>query len=82
MNTDIINAISSETRIRILSRIGKGEICACKLPSKVNKTQPAVSQHLNVLKKAGLVESRRDGTKILYSLTENGKKVLEDIEGW
>ena len=82
MNTDIINAISSETRIRILSAIGKGEICACKIPSKVNKTQPAVSQHLNVLKKAGLVESRRDGTMILYSLTEKGKKVLEDIEGW
>ncbi len=82
MNTNIINAISSETRIKILSRIGKKEICACKLPALVRKTQPAVSQHLGVLKQAGLVESRRDGAKMLYSLTEKGKKVLKDIEGW
>lgn len=82
MNTDIINAISSETRIKILSAIGKDEICACKLPSLVKKTQPTVSQHLNVLKKAGLVKSRRDGIMILYSLTEKGRKVLEEIEGW
>ncbi len=82
MNTNIINAISSETRIKILSRVGEGEICACRLPSIVKKTQPAVSQHLGVLKEAGLVKSRRDGTKMLYSITEKGRKVLEDIEGW
>jgi len=82
MNTNIINAISSETRIRILSEVGKSEICACRLPSIVKKTQPAVSQHLGVLKNAGLVESRRDGTKMLYSMTEKGRRVLKDIEGW
>ncbi|NYZ77544.1 winged helix-turn-helix transcriptional regulator [Candidatus Micrarchaeota archaeon] len=82
MNANIVKAISSETRIKILSQIGKGEVCACKLPSIVKKTQPAVSQHLGVLKQTGLVRSRRDGAMILYSLTEKGRKVLRDIEGW
>ncbi len=82
MKTDIINAVSSETRIKILHATRRGEICACRLPSIVKKTQPAVSQHLGVLKEAGLVKSRRDGAKILYSLTEKGRKVLKDIEGW
>jgi len=82
MNTNIINAISSETRIRILATIEKGEICACKLPAIVKKTQPAVSQHLTVLKESKLVKSRRDGAKMLYSLTEKGKQVINDIEGW
>ncbi len=82
MNTNITRAISSETRIRMLVEVGKGEICACKLPVLARKTQPAISQHLKILKKAGLVRSRRDGAKILYSVTERGRKVLRDIEGW
>ncbi|MEM4359224.1 MAG: metalloregulator ArsR/SmtB family transcription factor [Candidatus Bilamarchaeaceae archaeon] len=82
MNTDIVRAISSETRIRILAEIGKREICACRLPAIVKKTQPAVSQHLSVLREAALVKSRRDGTMILYSLTEKGKRVLSDIKRW
>ena len=82
MNTNIVKAISSETRINILLQIGKGEICACKLPAMVKKTQPAVSQHLGVLKEVGLAKSRRDGAKMLYSLTEKGKQVLNDIKRW
>ena len=82
MNTNIIRAISSETRIRMLAEVGKGEICACKLPVLAKKTQPATSQHLKILKEAGLVRSRRDGAKILYSVTEKGKRVLRDIKGW
>jgi len=82
VNTNITRAISSETRIRMLVEVGKGEICACKLPVLARKTQPAISQHLKILKKAGLVRSRRDGAKILYSVTERGRKVLRDIEGW
>ena len=82
MNTNIINAISSKTRRKILLEIKKGEICACKIPKRVNKTQPAVSQHLTVLKKAGLIKFRRKGTMMLYSLTEKGKLVINDIKGW
>ncbi|MEM2908631.1 MAG: metalloregulator ArsR/SmtB family transcription factor [Candidatus Bilamarchaeaceae archaeon] len=82
MNTDIINAVSSETRLKMLAEIGKREICACRLPAIVKKTQPAVSQHLGVLREADLVKSRKDGAKVLYSLTEKGKRVLSDIKRW
>jgi len=82
VNTNIIKAISSETRINILLQIEKGGMCACKIPPLVRKTQPAVSQHLSILRKAGLLKSKRDGVKITYSLTKKGKHVLNDIKRW
>jgi ArsR family transcriptional regulator len=82
MNTPIIKAIADETRLRILVQIAKGELCACKIPAIVKKTQPAVSQHLKVLLGAGLVAMRKDGVKRLYSLSKTGKRVLEDISRW
>jgi len=82
MNTLIVKAIADETRLRILLQIAKGELCACKIPAILRKTQPAVSQHLKVLLGAGLVTVRKDGVKRLYSLSEAGKRVLEDISGW
>jgi len=82
VNTNIIKAISSETRINILLQIEKGRMCSCKIPPLVRKTQPAVSQHLSILRKAGLLKSKRDGVKITYSLTKKGKHVLNDIKRW
>ena len=82
MKMHILKAISDETRMRILKIIGKKEICACKLPLKVKKTQPAVSQHLKVLLGVGLINLRKDGTKRMYSISLKGKKVLSDILKW
>ncbi|MBU0591002.1 metalloregulator ArsR/SmtB family transcription factor [Candidatus Micrarchaeota archaeon] len=82
MNTDILKAISDQTRLKLLEKISKKEICACKLPDIVNKTQPAVSQHLKVLLDSKLVRIRKDGTMRLYSITNKGKQVLSDILRW
>jgi DNA-binding transcriptional ArsR family regulator len=82
MATNIVKAISDETRFKLMERISRNEICACELPRFVGKTQPAVSQHLKVLLQAGLVKMRRDGAKRLYSVSEKGRKVLADISRW
>ncbi|MFH1470267.1 MAG: metalloregulator ArsR/SmtB family transcription factor [Candidatus Micrarchaeota archaeon] len=82
MDTNILKTVSDPTRLKILVRIRRGEICACELPRSVKKTQPAVSQHLKTLLKAGLVSMRRDGQKRMYSISPKGKQILKDISRW
>ncbi|VVC03067.1 Putative arsenical resistance operon repressor ArsR2 [Candidatus Burarchaeum australiense] len=82
MRTDILKAMADETRLGILARLRKGEVCACKLPKLVGTTQPAVSQHLKVLSDSGLVQRRKEGTKRIYSLSPRGAKVLTAVSRW
>lgn len=76
------NALSDRTRFRLFELIAKKEICACELPKLVKISQSGVSQHLKILKEAGLVSVRVDGTKRLYSISEKGKKILSNILEW
>ncbi len=82
MKADILKAVADETRLEMLRKMSRGEICACELPVVVKKTQPAVSQHLKVLLEAGLVKMRKDGAKRIYSLSAKGKRVLADVSKW
>src|SRR5438067_1940786 len=61
-----LKAISAPTRRRILTLVRDGELSAGEIAAHFDVTRPAVSQHLNVLKEAGLVNERRNGTKRLY----------------
>ncbi len=79
---EILKALADETRLGILETIARKEICACRLPALVGKTQPAVSQHLSVLLGAGLVRMRKDGKKRIYSVSEKGNKILGEIRKW
>ena len=81
MKTYILKAVADDTRYNILKQLQKGEVCACELPARVGKSQPAVSQHLKVLRDAGLAGMRKDGARRLYSLSGKGKKVLKDVSG-
>jgi len=82
MNIDILKALADPSRISLLQALSRCELCACVLPKIVKKTQPTVSSHLKVLRKAGLVVMRKDGVKRLYSLSVSGKKVLGQISRW
>ena len=66
---DILKALGDTTRIRIVQMLAEnGEMCVCRIMPALNMTQPAVSHHLAVLKHAGLVNSRREGQWVHYSL--------------
>ncbi|MFA5077141.1 MAG: metalloregulator ArsR/SmtB family transcription factor [Candidatus Micrarchaeia archaeon] len=82
MEAKIIRAVADETRLKLLEKISKREICACELPKFVGTSQPAVSQHLKVLLEAKLVRVKRAGVKRLYSVSEKGMRVLRDISRW
>ena len=67
-----LKAIAGPRRRQILTLVRDGELSAGEIASHFDVTRPAVSQHLNVLKEAGLVSERRNGTKRLYRARPEG----------
>lgn len=67
----IFRAISTPTRFRILTAIGKGEACVCHLEALLDLRQAYISQQLMEMRDAGLLDTRRDGRYIFYRLTES-----------
>lgn len=65
---DVFRAIADPTRRAILDRLGEGEQPVSQLAQPFAITQPALSQHLRVLREAGLVRQRPDGRRRLYRL--------------
>jgi ArsR family transcriptional regulator len=61
-------ALSDQTRLRLLSLMKDREICVCYLQQILKTNQPRISRHLAYLRKAGLVEARRDGKWTHYRL--------------
>ncbi len=74
--------VADGTRLKMLCLLAQGEKCACVLPKRVGTSQPAVSQHLKVLREAGLVRMRKDGKMRIYSISGKGRKIIGDIEKW
>ena len=70
MNDDLelFKACADETRLRLLVLIAERELCVCELVEVLRMPQGKISRHLAVLRRAGLVEDRREGTWIFYSL--------------
>ena len=66
--TSIFKALSDQTRLRILKLLLKKELCVCEIEAALNLSQSKVSRHLTVLRSVGLVEDRREGLWIFYSL--------------
>ncbi len=58
--TNLFKALSDETRLRIYSLLTKAELCVCEIEDILNLSQSLVSNHLAVLRRAGLVKARRD----------------------
>lgn len=74
-------ALADENRLRLLCLIQGGEICVCYLQEVLQTNQPKISRHLAYLKRAGLVEARRDGKWMHYRLKKlkpGFEKILAD----
>jgi DNA-binding transcriptional ArsR family regulator len=78
-----LKAIAEPRRRAILGLVREDELSAGEIASHFDVTRPAVSQHLNVLKEAGLVSERRNGTRRLYRARPEGLVELRDfLEGF
>jgi DNA-binding transcriptional ArsR family regulator len=67
-----IRALAESRRRRILELVRDGELTAGEIASTFDVSRPAVSQHLTVLKQAGLLAERREGTRRLYRARAEG----------
>lgn len=70
MNDFLFKAMGEETKASILKILLDGELCACKIPSKIKRTQSNTSMHLTKLVAWNLIQSRRDGKMILYMIKD------------
>ena len=75
---DALDALGDPTRRRVFERLRRGPLSVTELAEKLPVSRPAVSQHLRVLKQAGLVTERRDGTRRLYRIDPDGLGELRD----
>jgi DNA-binding transcriptional ArsR family regulator len=72
-----LKAIAEPRRRRILALVRDEELAAGEIAAHFDVSRPAVSQHLNVLKEAGLVSERRNGTRRLYRARPEGLAELK-----
>jgi DNA-binding transcriptional ArsR family regulator len=68
----IFHALSATERLEILEYLRDGEKCVCEIVPQLNLIQPVVSRHLKILRDAGIIRCRKDGTKRLYSIVDQG----------
>lgn len=76
---DTFTALADPTRRRIIESLAAGETSFGDLAEKFDMSRPAVSQHLKVLRDAGIVTSRADAQRRIYRLHDDS---LDEIEAW
>jgi DNA-binding transcriptional ArsR family regulator len=80
---EALRALAEPRRRAILQLVAHGELAAGEIAAAFDVTRPAVSQHLTVLKQAGLLTERRDGTRRLYRARPEGlaglRRLLDDM---
>jgi len=73
-----MKALGHPVRLGIAMRLAaEPETCACDFAEVFEVSQPTISQHLRVLREAGLVTTRRRGTQICYSLDAGGVRAVQ-----
>jgi DNA-binding transcriptional ArsR family regulator len=72
-------ALADPTRLRIVELLAERELAAGDVARRFDMTAPAVSQHLKILRAAGLVRVRRDAQRRIYALEPRG---LADLDAW
>jgi DNA-binding transcriptional ArsR family regulator len=76
---DAISALGDPTRRAIFECVARGPKSVGEIAAEFSVSRPAVSQHLRVLKEAGLVDDRADGTKRIYQVRQQG---IQAIHGY
>jgi ArsR family transcriptional regulator len=75
----LYQTLGDATRLRILGLLLTGEVCVCHIHESLRISQPKASRHLAYLRRAGLVEARRDGLWVYYRLSESSEPIVGTI---
>jgi ArsR family transcriptional regulator len=76
--TRLFRALGDETRLRIVALLSHGELCVCHIEMALDLNQSTASRHLGILRAAGVVDCRREGTWVYYRLTEQQHATVAD----
>ncbi|MEG0156189.1 MAG: metalloregulator ArsR/SmtB family transcription factor [Anaerovoracaceae bacterium] len=75
----VFKAFCDENRLQILEHLTSGEKCACVLLEQLEISQSTLSHHMKILCDAGVVEGRKEGKWMHYSISETGKTKAKDL---
>ena len=75
----VFKAFCDENRLKILEQLRTGEKCACKLLDELHITQPTLSHHMKLLCDADIVQGRKEGKWVHYSINQEGAKRAQKI---
>lgn len=75
--TKLFRALGDETRLRIVALLSHGELCVCHLEKALELSQPNVSRQLGILRAAGVVDGRREGTWMYYALAPQDHEAVK-----
>lgn len=75
----MMKALGDETRVKIFDMLSNGELCACKVLEEFDITQPTLSYHMKILCDSGLVNCRRDGIWMRYTIN---REEYERLKGF
>ncbi|MGN0321946.1 MAG: ArsR/SmtB family transcription factor [Oliverpabstia sp.] len=75
----VFKAFCDENRLKILEQLRTGEKCACKLLDELHITQPTLSHHMKLLCDADIVQGRKEGKWVHYSINPEGAKRAQKI---
>ena len=82
----LFRSLADKTRLRLLNLMGNDEVCVCYFVEVLKSPQPKISRHLAYLRKAGIVDARREGKWMHYRIVEphdlRGARVLKNIREW
>lgn len=79
LTADFFKTLAHPARIKILHFLENGEQCVCDLLEKIDIEQSNLSQHLGVMKKQGIIDSRKDGQKVIYRIVYSS--VMDVVSG-
>ncbi len=77
----MFKALGEETRFLIIKELLKRKLCACEIPGLIGRTQSNTSMHLSKLQDLGLINSEKNGKRVIYSVVDSDlKKIMEVIK--
>ena len=78
----IFKVIGDPNRLKILEILRAGENCQCEIIPLIAQSQPTVSRHLKLLEEAGLLSSRKEGTKMFYKVVDSRVfNIVDSLDG-
>lgn len=83
----VMKALSDPNRVRVIKLLQSGELCVCEIKEVLGLAQSTVSKHMKILEDAGLVDKNRQGTWMIYSLSDGSESIyattmLTKLSGW